>query len=304
MKNQNITFQQFLEKIKTIDVGELLEKAKTIKVEDIRSFKFNDLKEISKSPYFFPTLGIFIATLTSILFFIPSFESLKEKQSKSQKYKFESQELPFIEEELMKRKKSKRKFDLMYENFIGLVAKKSDLILIPEILNDSSKRSGVEIIEFSPITSDDLNSCKSVSEEDLYDNFGDNFNSDNFEDNFDIPMEDMNVDDFGMDINESELKVKEFFINGSEGINEFESLKESINEIFESNYFVINIRSDYLESLKFLKNLQEYKIAILPYCFEPKMISNNFNAMERNQSSSIGEIDARIIINVPIYKEK
>ena len=304
MKNQNITFQQFLEKIKTIDVGELLEKAKTIKVEDIRSFKFNDLKEISKSPYFFPTLGIFFATLTSILFFIPSFESLKEKQSKSQKYKFESQELPFIEEELMKRNKSKKKFDVMYEDFIGLVANKSDLILIPEILNDSSKRSGVEIIEFSPITSDDLNSCKSVSEEDLYDNFGDNFNSENFEDNFDMPMEDMNVDDFGMDINESELKVKEFFINGNEGISEFESLKESINEIFESNYFVINIRSDYLESLKFLKNLQEYKIAILPYCFEPKMISNNFNAMERNQSSSIGDIDARIIINVPIYKEK
>ena len=304
MKNQNITFQQFLEKIKTIDVGELLEKAKTIKVEDIRSFKFNDLKEISKSPYFFPTLGIFFATLTSILFFIPSFESLKEKQSKSQKYKFESQELPFIEEELMKRNNSKKKFDVMYEDFIGLVANKSDLVLIPEILNDSSKRSGVEIIEFSPITSDDLNSCKSVSEEDLYDNFGDNFNSENFEDNFDIPMEDMNVDNFGMDINESELKVKEFFINGSEGISEFESLKESINEIFESNYFVINIRSDYLESLKFLKNLQEYKIAILPYCFEPKMISNNFNAMERNQYSSIGEIDARIIINVPIYKEK
>lgn len=304
MKNQNITFQQFLEKIKTIDVGELLEKAKTIKVEDIRSFKFNDLKEISKSPYFFPTLGIFFATLTSILFFIPSFESLKEKQSKSQKYKFESQELPFIEEELMKRNKSQKKFDLMYEDFIGLVANKSDLVLIPEILNDSSKRSGVEIIEFSPITSDDLNSCKSVSEEDLYDNFGDNFNSDNFEDNFDIPMEDMNVDDFGIDINESELKVKEFFINGSEGISEFESLKESINEIFESNYFVINIRSDYLESLNFLKNLQEYKIAILPYCFEPKMNLNNFNDIERNQSSSIGKIDARIIINVPIYKEK
>ena len=304
MKNQNLTFQQFLEKIKTIDVGELLEKAKTIKVEDIRSLKFNDLKEITKSTYFFPSLGIFFATLTSILFFIPSFESLKEKQSKSQKYKFESQELPFIEEELMKRNKSKKKLDFMYKDFIGLVANKSDLILIPEILNDSSKRSGVEIIEFSPITSDDLNSCKSVSEEDLYNDFGDNFNSENFEDNFDMPIDDMNVDEFGIDINESELKVKEFFINGSEGIDEFESLTESINEIFESNYFVINIRSDYLESLKFLKNLQEYKIAILPYCFEPKMISNNFNTMESNQSPSIGEVDARIIINVPIYKEK
>ena len=39
MKNQNITFQQFIEKLKTIDVGELLDKAKSIKVEDIKSMK-------------------------------------------------------------------------------------------------------------------------------------------------------------------------------------------------------------------------------------------------------------------------
>ena len=52
----------------------------------------------------------------------------------------------------------------------------------------------------------------------------------------------------------------------------------------------------------FLKYLQEYKIAILPYCFEPQMRANNFNTMEENQSSVIGEIDARIIINVPVYK--
>ena len=90
MKNQNITFQQFLEKIKTIDVGELLEKAKTIKVENIRSIKFSDLKEISKSGYFFPSLGIIFATITSILFFIPSFESLKDKEAKANQYKTES----------------------------------------------------------------------------------------------------------------------------------------------------------------------------------------------------------------------
>ena len=87
-------------------------------------------------------------------------------------------------------------------------------------------------------------------------------------------------------------------------MDEFTELKKNINEIFESNYFVINIRSDYLKSLNFLKYLQEYKIAILPYCFEPKIRSNNSNSMEQNESSSIGEIDARIIINVPIYKEK
>ena len=126
----------------------------------------------------------------------------------------------------------------------------------------------------------------------------------NFEENFDMPFEEMPLDDFGSEINETKLKVKEFFINENEGRNDFTELQKNINEIFESNYFVINIRSDYLNSLNFLRYLQEYKIAILPYCFEPKMRSNNSNDMQGNESSAIGEIDARIIINVPIYKEK
>ncbi len=304
MKNQNITFQQFLEKIKTIDVGELLEKAKTIKVEDIKSIKLSDLKEITKSAYFFPSIGITFAALTSILFLIPSIESLKEKGSKSKQFKDESNELSFISEELSRRNEAQRKFNLIYKDFIGLVANKGELILIPEILYDSAKRSGAEITEFAPITSDDLNSCRSVSEEAFFDGFENNLNSENFEENFDMPFDEMPLDDFGTEINETKLKVKEFFINENEGRNEFTELQENINEIFESNYFVINIRSDYLHSLKFLKYLQEYKIAILPYCFEPKMRSNDSNNMQENESSSIGEIDARIIINVPIYKEK
>ena len=301
MKNQNITFQQFLEKIKTIDVGELLEKAKTIKVEDIKSIKLSDLKEITKSDYFFPSIGIIFAALTSILFLIPSIESLKENKSKAKQFKEESNELPFLSEELMRRNESKQKFDLIYKDFKGLVANKAELILIPEILYDSSNRSGAQIIEYAPITSEDLNSCRSVSEEDFFDGFENNLNSENFEENLDMPFEDMPLDDFSSGINETKLKVKEFFINENEG-NDFTELKKNIDEIFESNYFVINIRSDYLNSLTFLKYLQEYKIAILPYCFEPKMRSNNSNNMEENQSSAIGEIDARIIINVPIYK--
>ena len=301
MKNQNITFQQFLERIKTIDVGELLEKAKTIKVEDIKSIKLSDLKEITKSDYFFPSIGIIFAALTSILFLIPSIESLKENKSKAKQFKEESNELPFLSEELMRRNESKQKFDLLYKDFQGLVANKAELILIPEILYDSSNRSGAQIIEYAPITSEDLNSCRSVSEEDFFDGFENNLNSENFEENFDMPFEDMPLDDFSSGINETKLKVKEFFINENEG-NDFTELKKNIDEIFESNYFVINIRSDYLNSLTFLKYLQEYKIAILPYCFEPKMRSNNSNNFEENQSSAIGEIDARIIINVPVYK--
>ena len=308
MKNQNITFQQFIEKLKTIDVGELLEKAKSIKVDDIKSIKLSDLKEITKSDYFFPSIGIIFAALTSILFLIPSIESLKEKGSKSRQFKDESNELPLITEELIRRNDSQQKFDIIYKDFIGLVANKGELILIPEILYDSSKRSGTEIMEFAPITSEDLNSCRSVSEEGFFDGFEDNSNSENFgenfEENFDIPIDEMPLDDFSSSTSEIKLKVKEFFINENEVSDQFTELKKNINEIFEPNYFVINIRSDYLNSLTFLKYLQEYKIAILPYCFEPKMRSNNSNDMEQNTSSAIGEIDARIIINVPIYKEK
>jgi len=303
MKNQNITFQQFLEKIKTIDVGELLEKAKTIKVEDFKSIKFSDIKEITKSGYFYPSLGILFAALTSILFFFPSIESLKNKKSKANQYKSESQELLFIQEELTKRNQAKKIFDLLYKDFTELVSKKSELVLIPEILNDSSKRSGAEIIEFAPITSDDLNSCRSVSDEDLFENFDNTFTTENFEDNLDTPLDDFNMEEFNEDMNESKLEVKDFFINENDGTNEFETLKEDISEIFESNYFVINIRADYLDSINFLKYLQEYKLAILPYCFEPMMKTNNFNNMEENNSSRVGEIEARIIINVPIYKK-
>ena len=309
MKNQNITFQQFIERIKTIDVGELLEKAKSIKVQDIRSLKFSDLKNITKSDYFYPSLGIFFAGLTSILFFFPSLESLKNRQSKAQQYKTESQELPIIDEELIMRNEAKKKFDLIYDEFIGIVPQKAELVLIPEILYEASKRSGAEIIEFAPITQDELNSCRSLSDEDIFENldgnFDNNFDAENFDsENFDIGPDDMNIDNLASDMIGSKLEVNEFFISENDGINEFESIKENISEIFESNYFLINIKSDYLASLNFLKYLQEYKMAILQYCFEPQMKSNTFNNPEQNNSSPIGQIEARVIINVPIYKEK
>ena len=43
-----------------------------------------------------------------------------------------------------------------------------DLILLPEILFDASKRSKTSILEFSPLTKDDLSSCSTQSEEDLF----------------------------------------------------------------------------------------------------------------------------------------
>ena len=70
MKNQNITFQQFIEKLKTIDVGELLDKAKSIKVEDIKSIKLSDLKEITNQN-FLPIFGNNLRITKFNFIFIP-----------------------------------------------------------------------------------------------------------------------------------------------------------------------------------------------------------------------------------------
>ena len=303
MKNQNTSFQQFIEKLKTIDVGELLDKAKGIKVDDIKSMQFSDIKTITKSTYFYPSLGIIFASITSIFFFFPSLQSLKNRQSKSLQYNTENQELPFINEELIRRKESMNKFEKIFQNFTGMVAKKGDLVLIPEILYDSSQRSGVEIVEFAPITNDDLTSCSSAPQEDLFNNnFEENFSDDTFNDFNDIPQDDQ-FNDYGSEITDSKIQLYEFIINEEEGIKEFEAHKKSISDIFESNYYVVNIRSNYLDSLKFLKNLQEYKMTILPYCYEPQMKANNFSSIETNINTSLnGDIDARIILNVPNYK--
>ena len=306
MKNKNLTFQQFIKKLQKVDVGELLEKAKGINVDDIKSMKFSDLKNITKSDYFYPSVGIFFASLTSIFFLFPSIDSLKNRQSKSAQYSLEKQELPFVYEELTRREDDKINIDNRIKNLVDLVTDKEKLVLIPEILYDSSKRSGVEIIEFVPITYEDLNSCRSSTEDDFYNNdFQNDMSSDSYVDdqNFDIPPEELlPEDDFQQDRNNAKLEIYEFNADDRAINKEFESLKEDISSIFESNYFQINIRSDYLSSLNFLKYLQEYKIAILPYCFEPQMSGLTSNEPVTKNQPLIGEIDARIIVNIPNYK--
>ena len=305
MKNKSLTFQQFIKKIQKVDVGELLEKAKGINVEDIKSLKFSDLKDITKSDYFYPSLGIFFASLTSILFLFPSLASLRNRQSKAAQYILEKQELPFVNEELIRREDAKINIDAQINNLIDLVPDKGELVLFSEILYDSSKRSGVEIVEFSPITYDELNSCKSSSEEDFFNNdFQNDLSSDSFGDdqNFEYSPDEFPIDNFQQEGYSAKLEIYQFNPDDSEINNEFKSIKEDLSSIFESNYFQINIKSAYLNSLDFLKYLQEYKMAILPYCFEPQMTGNTFSNSGTDNQPLAGEVSARIIVNIPNYK--
>ena len=77
-----------------------------------------------------------------------------------------------------------------------------------------------------------------------YDSFGD-------DQYFENPEDALPTDDFQPEGNNAKLEIYQFNPDDSEINNEFESLKEDISSIFESNYFLINIKSDYLKSLNF-----------------------------------------------------
>ena len=97
---------------------------------------------------------------------------------------------------------------------------------MPEILFDSASRSKTEIVELSPIAKDDLSSCSTQSEEDLFNSeFGLNNNfEDDLNNDFDN-LEEPQTDDFFIDDNtmqnDSKLEVYEFNLNEDEGTKEF-----------------------------------------------------------------------------------
>ena len=77
-----------------------------------------------------------------------------------------------------------------------------------------------------------------------------------------------------------------------------------INELdtqFTSNFYQINLEATYLKSLDFIRNLQDYKVSIIPICFEPKGLILNQNSQIRNLSGSKvrNKLNIRFIINVP-----
>ena len=77
-----------------------------------------------------------------------------------------------------------------------------------------------------------------------------------------------------------------------------------INEIdaqFTSNFYQINLEATYLKSLDFIRNLQDYKVSIIPICFEPKGLLLNRNSQISNSSvtKNRNKLNIRFIINVP-----
>ena len=316
MKNNNSNLQDFLQQLKDIDVAELLEKAKSVKVEDIRSLRLSDLKKLTESKAFYPTIGTISAALIFSIFLVPAYQSLRDKMKQADLYASESLILPEISDKLDHNILVQKEINEKLPTFKELVATQTKLISVTELLYDAANRSLVEISEFSPVLADELLSCSSLSDEEQ---MSDQYDLNNqglsplANDQFSDDQEALNSDQIYDDQNYSDQYVdgyEENFLNAPTAAYEFNppqeagrelftQIPQSISNKFTSNYYSIRVRSDYINILNFLRAIQEYKIVVVPFCFEPRSVQPTY-ASEFGQSAiSNGEVEARFIFNIP-----
>ncbi len=303
------SIQDFIGKLKNIDVANLLEKAKTVKIEDFRNIKFSDLSKIKDSKYFYPISGFFVASLFTIFTTIPSYKSMKSTIDKSKRYSYEANKLELLKNKLFDTKQALERINTTLPEVSNLVITDESLVYLTKIIDESAIRSAITISQFRPINQQELQACSSLSEEeraaDLQSSFANN----------DIPMsmDDQNFDEeAGFDdlengdmelSNQKSVEEIESLLNYSKIIENIDSpLEGSKNDIesgYKSNYYEIIVTADYINILKFLKSIQEYELFILPYCFAPMIVSNQNNNEFNQVLSPNGEVKTKIILNIP-----
>ena len=312
MKNQKSLFQ-LIDKLKEIDVNEVIERSKNISFEDIKSIR---LKDITSSRFFRPFSGIGLSIVFLFLFLIPTVKDYNDKKIISKSYTSKKKNLNALDTALDKSTLINSILNANLEEFSKLTSSKSKLLNITDLLADAAKRSLVDIKEFAPITKDEVQSCAASTEDD-----SDEFDLSSFDDpnQFNDSNDDFNMDeslnDFPdgteenkIDIINSLNKQLAYIQNNSSFLYSLapttntKEIPSSINDEFEENYFKVDIVADYINLLNFLRSLQEYKMIILPICFEPSLLSQSSNLGSGNNTYQHGFVKARIMFNVPTTK--
>ena len=308
------SIQDLIQQLKKIDVAELLVKAKTVKFDDVKKLKLSDILAIRNNKYFYPVTGILFASLITAFSNIPSSKSMLSIIEKSRRYSYQAQNFEILEEKLSKNRETLNKFNSSFSEVSDLVIKPETLIYLTRIIDESAKRSLIKISQFRPINPQELESCSSLTEEeragqmelgfsnsmDNMDNFGSV--NDDFVD--DLPMDDMSMDIDGIEqgITNEEIDSVLFSqeINNNYLIdNPLSNIEKDLDRKYTSNYFEIRVEADYLNIMNFMRSIQEYQAFIIPYCFQPRVTSNE-GSMEFNQVQNMsGQVQAKIIINIP-----
>ena len=251
LQNYKNLFFGLTKKIKEFDINLFLEEIKNLSIDDLKNINYKRLfYDIRNSQYLKPTIGIFSASIITILIFIPSVETVTESFKKAKKYKYESKDLLNKTSELknksLKFEEIKTKVTEINSSFIS----KEQIIFITQLLNETAKKTNVKINSFSPIVRKESSKLCKVS---TFQKKSENFKS---------------------------VKKKPKF-----------QKKGLIND----NYFEVTFKSDYLDIIQFLKEIQLFDVNVTPLCIEVNSQQKSTSISEKNN-----EYDSLII---PLSKE-
>ena len=305
------SLQDFIKQLKEIDVANLLEKAKTVNIDDLKKIKLSDILEIRKNKFFYPVTGIFLASLITGIFTVPAYKSMNSIIDKSKKYTYQSDNFELLEGKLNNGKRILSELNKNFNKVSDMVAKSESLIYLTRIVDESANRSLIKISQFRPINPQELEACSSLSEEERAQlselSFSNNFDDlssqdESFEDEFIMDDPNFNIDSNNEILSNQEIENILFSDNLYENSSidsSLSKLNNDISENYKSNFFEILVEADYLNILNFMKAIQEYDVFVLPYCFFPRIVSNE-TSMEFNQKQNVsGQVKAKIILNIP-----
>ena len=287
LQNYKNLFNAFTNKLKKFDFNSFLENIKNLKIDDLKNINYKRLFcDIRNSQYLKPSVGIFSASIFTIILLIPSIETINSSLKKAKKYKLESENLPTkineLKNENLKFEEIRTKMNEINSSFL----KNEQILFISQLLNETSKKTNVNINSFSPIfRADSSKLCKTST----YQKQSKKFKS-----------------------------VKKKSNLAKKG-----SLKD--------NYFEATFKSDYLDIVEFLKEVQLYDVMLIPLCLEINsqeqlaisssekskdkdsiiiplnqeglpLISNNEIDLINN-NPDLGEVETKIVFKIPSYNK-
>ena len=245
-------FNAFTKKINEFDLNSFFDNLKNLNIDDLKNINYKRLfYDVRNSQYLKPTFGILSASLLTIFLLVPAIETINSSLKKAKKYKFESKNLPNKVKELKNKslefEEIKTKMTEINSSFI----KNEQILFISQLLNETSKKTNVNINSFSPIfRADSSKLCKTSSYQKKSKTF------------------------------KSAKKKPNLLKKGS----------------LKDNYFEATFKSDYLDIVEFLKEVQLYDVMIIPLCLE-------INSQEQLAISSSEKSKDKDSIIIPLNQE-
>ena len=146
LQNYKKLFNAFSKKLKEFDLNSFSENIKNLKIDDLKNINYKRLfYDIRNSQYLKPTVGIFSASLLTIFLLVPAIETINSSLKKAKKYKIESENLASKINQLKNKRlefeEIKTKMDEINSSFL----KNQQIPFIAQLLNETSKKTNVNI---------------------------------------------------------------------------------------------------------------------------------------------------------------